>query len=227
MLSIPLQQIARTVTIESDTMSAEQIDALSPFFTDESELETRYNPRNSDRVKDLNYFKSDIFDENPGSFAKLWFDIGREHPLTYTEAFLLQNYGYWYPDTYYWSVYYFMEPNDLGLTQDYFTSFRVAIFSMFESMSRFMPTAILFSPGLFTWILLFAFCILILKRRRDIIPSTGILFGILLTAMASPIYCELRYVYGIVVSTPFILVMSLTRTHIQGNTSVMKREENG
>ena len=99
MLSVPLQQIARVLREHRYEMNPEDSESLQAYFTN-SEIWNEYDPRLADNVK--RYFDNDLFTEDPMRFFRLWAKIGKIYPMDYWEAFLQNNYGYWYPETKYW-----------------------------------------------------------------------------------------------------------------------------
>ena len=101
MLSIPFQQTARYVSkysVSSDEKEA--IDKILVF----DDLASRDRSDLSDPVKEKfnkYYTKADLI-----KYFKVWFIEGIKHPDTYIEATLLNTYGYLYPNTSNWYIYY-------------------------------------------------------------------------------------------------------------------------
>lgn len=56
-----------------------------------------YNPKLADNVK-VNFLE-DNFKSDPGKYISLWAAMGLRHPQIYINSFLINTYGYWYPDT--------------------------------------------------------------------------------------------------------------------------------
>lgn len=99
MLSVPLQQIARTYIEHADTLSEEQLEQLQVYFPEKdsvSPLESYETfPCISDEVKgSLNALavQADLV-----HFMQLYVSLGIQHPRSYLEAALLSNIGLWYP----------------------------------------------------------------------------------------------------------------------------------
>ena len=90
-LCVPLQQVARIFSEHRSELDDETVAAWQEYF-DEPEFWTVYWGIFTDPVKSL--FRSDRFDEDPGRFFRLWFDLIKRYPLTALEAFLHNNYGY-------------------------------------------------------------------------------------------------------------------------------------
>ena len=95
MLCVPMQQLARTHQ-EAEADFDEEEKEIMYSLIPESILEN-YNPKLADSVK-LNFLE-DNFKADPGKYIKLWAKKGIEHPDIYVNSFLMNTYGYWYPDT--------------------------------------------------------------------------------------------------------------------------------
>lgn len=217
-LSVPLQQIARTVNKNPDVLKEERFKELREIFAEPDELGDIYISYLADPVKGNGAFLSDIFDKDPVRYLKAWASLGIEHPVTYVEAFLLQNYGYWYPDVTYWIVHNDIEENSLGLElKPERNGMRFELSMLTRDISQQLPTAILYSLGLMVWLMLLAAAVLVLKGQGRLASPIFILAGLWLTTMASPVYCEYRYMYGFVVCVPLFVGLALGAAHIKKN----------
>ena len=95
MLSVPIQQIARTVKDNYEDIDEETIEKLNKYFTVENVWED-YNPILSDPVK-FN-FNNEYFSENKSEFISIWLKLFVKYPKDYIEAFISNSYGYYYPE---------------------------------------------------------------------------------------------------------------------------------
>ena len=170
------------------------------------EVRADYIPHISDPVKED--FRSDVFDQNPMRYAKLWIDLGLRHPLIYLDAFLYQCHGYWYPDTPYWCVDTGILDNELGLTMR--NSAVAELIRELETKLEQIPiVSTMYRPATYIWLLMFAAALLVCKKKKRLLTPMVILAGIWLTTLLSPVFAEYRYVYGIVLSAPFFLVVAV------------------
>ena len=209
-LSVPLQQIARTVSQNPEELGDEDFTVLREVFADLDSLGELYHPHISDPVKSREVFLVDVFDQDPAKYLKSWAKIGIKHPVSYVEAFLLQCYGYWYPDVSYWIVHNDIEDNELGLEMiEERNNARFELSMLTRDISQQRPTAILYSLGLMVWLMMIAAVLLWLKGQGKLASPIFILAGLWLTTMASPVYCEYRYMYGFVVCVPLFLGLAL------------------
>ncbi|MBE7034389.1 MAG: hypothetical protein E7406_09215 [Ruminococcaceae bacterium] len=94
MLSIPFQQTARYINEFPDEVTEEEKEIIGKIIDYEA-ASTQYDPELSDAVKDT-YNKYATTDELKDYFG-VWFKMLLKHPVVYIEAFIEQNYGYYYP----------------------------------------------------------------------------------------------------------------------------------
>lgn len=209
-LSVPLQQIARTANQNPEEIYSDDFVVLSEVFSDVEALGDKYCSYISDPVKASDTFLSDEFDKDPVKYLKAWAKIGLRHPVTYVEAFLLQNYGYWYPNVDYWIVHNTIEANELGLEhrEDRF-AMRHELGMLTKDLAKELPSSILYSLGLMVWLIIISAVILLLKGQGRLASPLWIMAMLWLTTLASPVYCEYRYLYGLVVSVPLFLGLAL------------------
>lgn len=199
-LSVPLQQIARVAKECPEELNSEEFETFDEMFSDVTVLGDLYDPVCADPVKAPSIFSSEAFQNNKGKFLKSWLRLGLRHPREYLDAFLMQNYGYWYTDTDEAAVSYSIyEPNDFGLSNN--KHFESARYKLMELLGRIMnssPAAILFSIGFSFWLLVLTMVILWLRGCGKYAVPLMIIAALWLTTLASPVYCSYRYLYPMV-----------------------------
>lgn len=207
-LSIPLQQIALTARRQHDTMEDRVIEELNTWFTEENIWE-RYHYRISDPVKNL--FNEDLYRSDSARFWKFWLKLGMLYPQDYLDGILLHTFGYWYPETPHWVFITGIDDDgifgihmDPKLNTEWANSaVRWLSNSGYDQIPIF---SLAFSPGACFWFFLIVlfYC---LYRKSPVfilcIPS----FVLWLTALASPVNCEYRYVYAMFACFPLILAI--------------------
>ena len=62
----------------------------------------------------------------------------------------------------------------------------------------------------YVWVVMIAFVALVCKRRGRLASPWMLLVGIWLTSMASPVFAEFRYMYGVVACMPLCVGIALT-----------------
>lgn len=185
MLTVPIQQLARTWTLSPESFSDAEEETLFSFLPQEA-LE-RYSPKVSDNVKIA--FNNTAYREDSASFWRLWLSVGLKAPASYLNAWLLTSYGFWYPDavldgyqgntvftfTYGESSYFGYETELPGQRR----SFLPWLDRLFEKMSlelfqqRVPVVSMLFSPGFLFWV--YAAGIGFLLRKGRIRPAAAFL----------------------------------------------------
>ena len=164
MLTVPIQQLARTWTLSPEVFTEEEEEVLFSFLP--REALKRYTPKLSDNVKIS--FNNAAYAQDSSAFRRLWLSIGGKAPASYLNAWLLTSYGFWYPDavldgyqgntvftfTYGESSYFGYETELPGQRH----SFIPWLDALFEKMSlelfqqRVPVVSMLFSPGFLFWV---------------------------------------------------------------------------
>ncbi len=90
MLSIPLQQMARTRVKAEESLPPEMRQTLDRYIPSEWVF-AAYNPYLADPVKNRA-----VIHDDPAGLIKTWIRLGLEHPQIYIDAFLETSVGYWF-----------------------------------------------------------------------------------------------------------------------------------
>lgn len=226
MLSIPLQQIARTVKEYGEELTdkeKETIGSILPY----DDLHQLYNPRLSDPVK--NQLNAAVFEADQWRYIKLWAKLFFKYPGTYIESFLSGSFGYWHPDVKYWIVMqknyieYELDnaknrPNEIWDENlyayerpDMLPALKQTVSMLNNTIQNIPVLSMFFSIGFINWVMLVCVLIcLVQKRRRMLLPFT-VMFGVFLTCIASPVFAEFRYAYSELVCLPLLIGVTLTR----------------
>ena len=238
MLTVPIQQLARTWTLSPESFTEKEAETLLSFLPEDALA--RYTPKLSDPVKIS--FQNETYAEDPSAFWKLWLSIGRKAPASYLNAWLLTCYGFWYPDavidgyrgntvftfTYGESSYFGYETELPGERRSFFPW----LDRLFEKMSlelfqqRLPAVSMLFSPGFLFW--MYAAGIGFLFRKKRFLQSAAFLPAGLnwLTVLLGPA-CLVRYVLVFWFALPVLaLVVSegkLCYTNTTRDTGMEKR----
>jgi hypothetical protein len=203
-LSIPMQQLARVYTYKLDSLSYEERTHIQKYIQADN-IEQLYNPILSDPIK--NYFNSETFSENKKDFIFLWIKLFFKYPLEYIEAFLSNSYGYWYPEASNWVLNREME-KDLLLGLHHSPKIKIDILDRFDSIieKRHIPfISMMFSIGFTFWIILTCGMYCIYKRKYRLLYIYLPVLFLWLTTLASPVYCEYRYVYSMFTCLPILI----------------------
>ena len=209
-LSIPLQQIARTIA-DDGYIDPEDAGFLSQI-ADITAIADTYDPNISDPVKNMirDFGNEDHLKENMGAFAKLYVRTFIHNPMSYVTAWVDSTCGYWNSGYDYWIWYWDIEDNPYGITKTVVS----------DNVHRFMDEylwlyynndlLLLFTAtGFFFWIVLFltAICAAA-KNRTGIIASVPILAIVLSLLVSTPVFAEFRYVYAMFCALPILIAVT-------------------
>lgn len=202
-LSIPLQQFVRVLKDRGDELTDKQKQSIYNFLPQENIVDL-YNPTLSDPVKAC--FDDEYFSNNKFEFITTWAGIVFGYPVEVVEAFLCNNYGYWYPEASNWVVSRVIMENELGIKATSMIENKTLDFMDELIDNRDIPViSFIFSIGFMFWIDLICVMYMIYKKQYKKLLIFIPIFAVWLTTIASPVFCEYRYVFSMVVALPIII----------------------
>lgn len=172
-----------------------------------------YNPWLFDIVK--NYIRSEgdqqVIADHKWEYFKLWLRVGLRNPLQYVVAEVRQTAGYWAYDVRdYEYVYgeYYMVDNPFGMTTQRKLFTYDAELAMHDFLMGFQDLYNkVWSLGLNTWLMVFAAAYTVYCRRSVMIYMPFVMLLVTLM-LATPVYNEFRYAYGLFAALPMLLSYS-------------------
>lgn len=208
-LTVPIMQLARTYSYESDSFTAQQKDVIFQYLPEEALL--RYTPKVSDGVKVS--FDNRAYEQNKSSFWKVWLEVGLQHPFSYVNAWMMTSYGFWYPDTvidvyrgntvftytYQDSSYFGYEVEEPGTRESKLPFLNELYRKMsLEIFQQKIPLlAMLFSPGFMFWCMMFGLGFVLnsknLEQKMEIALPFFLPILIFMTYLLGPTFL-VRYV---------------------------------
>lgn len=211
-LSIPAQQIARVVT-DGCKLTDDEYEFLSNVI-DIDEIPQNYQSYISDPIKNLIRIKEGdtYISEHKGEFLKLWIKLGIKYPKQYVAAWVDQTKGYYHSGHNYWITASYINENSFGITQTPKSlSFRnvISYYNANFSNTEKLPILNIFvSIGFMFWIMAGAFVVALAKGNlKTAFVFAPIILIILSLLIATPVYSEFRYAYGLFISLPIIGIM--------------------
>lgn len=228
--SVPLTQVGYVIAHggDLDDESAEILNRILPL----DEWEAVYDPRCTNSVKFHDDFDQQYFEDHKIDFLKAWFTIGTKNAAAYLDAWLLLTEGYWNIDSTDWIApagkqypfgeHYDTEPGIDGLVASHgLLSDATGI----ESLDRNVGSDVavlkdsrliypLYNNAIAFWfiILLVVASIAMGRGWRFAIPYLMPLLIVATVLIASPIWCEFRYVFALHVCMPIALVAFFRNT---------------
>lgn len=209
MLSIPLQQIARVEKNHRDELDQEIKNNIDYFFKIQN-IGDVYYPEISDNVKSNLDEKN--YQDNKIEFIKLWLELLVKYPKEYIEAFISNSYGYYYPEAINWTVGTDVQGEEYGVLREPKIDNGIINFMFSLSDRRDIPIiSMAFSIGAFCWTTLICFGYKIYKKEYKYILVYLPIFILWLTLIASPVFCEYRYAYPILLTLPIFVAMNIIK----------------
>ena len=219
LLTVPIQQLARTYKYAPEVFSEEDREVLYEIL-DEEAL-SLYTPRLSDPVKYR--FSNEAFARDKGKYAKLWLRAGLKKPLIYLNAWWMTSYGFWYPDTvinvyggntvftftYKDNSYFGYEVEQPGVRESKIPWLDEVYRELsLEVWKEKVPVVSwLFSPGAMFWLYAFLFAWLLSRGRYELLYPFLPIFLIWLTVLLGPTYLP-RYVLFFWYALPLFLAVA-------------------
>ena len=209
-LSIPIQQIARTVKYDGDYLTDDErwrIDEYLPY----SEIGGAYYELISDPVKEK--FKEDKFNEDKIGFIKIWGKLLVKYPMEYVDSFLCGCYGYWYPQENNWVIATWQQKY---ITPNY--KYEIVPIVKLETIdyisgdinNRKVPViSNLYNVGLAFVVIFICMGYVIYKKQYRLAMIYIPIIMLWLTTIASPVWCEYRYVYSAFTTLPMTTIVTV------------------
>lgn len=204
-LTVPIQQLARTYKFNREVFEAEDIDTLHEILPEEALV--LYNPKLSDPVKVQ--FRNEAFAADRFKYINLWMRIGLKKPLSYINAWLVNSYGFWYPDTVidvysgnsvftftYGDSSYFGYEVELPGERDSKIPWLDEAYRKLAleiSQEKIPIWSMLYSPGGIFWCIAFVFAYVLYRRRYHIVIPYLMVLLVWMTVLLGPTYLP-RYV---------------------------------
>lgn len=207
-IGMPINQIANIVK-KDEILSDNEREDIEAVISLES-IKENYNVRYSDQIKFNPDFNASVIENNKGRYLKLWVQLFLKYPVDCLEASLNLTIGYWYPGVDKGCISYDYDTRNsfyeqLGI-QNYSTN---ELYRHFISadVRRNMMEAWLWSPGFAVLIMLVMLFLCISQETYGLIKMfvPGI-FGGMSLLIATPSYCETRYIYFVFLLIPVWVV---------------------
>lgn len=213
-MSIFLQQTARYISYYPQDITRQEKDNLEKLFkVDIYTLAEVYDPNRSDNVKERihNYPTDEEFE----AYFKAWFSMFKKHPLIYVDATLNNTYGYFYSKNRNFmgeeiGFYNISEAEDYDV---HFMSWSEVPRELLTNLGRVMCdskiTGLLYSPFLYTWILIILTGYHLMKNNFKFLSYFIPLYLTFALCLISPVNGHMRYMQPIMVSLPMMIAFTI------------------
>ena len=214
-LSIPIQQIGRTVS-ECDDLTESEIVALSEIL-DVEKIRESYYRTSSDPLKERIRAEGneEYLVDHKADYLKLYINIGIRHPGSYVAGWIDQTYGFWNAGYKDWHWYDWVDPkiydNRYDIHRTVISGKLNDIFNEYLWLFEELPVLQLFlCMGLHMWLdLVLMFVAFIRRDKGGMIVAFPLVWTLLSLMAATPISMEFRYFYSAFCLLPVILVLVL------------------
>ena len=208
-LSLPFQQTARYVKEHEEDITKEEKKIIDKILGYE-DLKDRYKPTIADPVK--NEFNKNTTKKDLQDYFKVWLNGLLKHPDTYIQATMNNVYGYFYPNSTRWYVYYKFDDR---ITQNDLVDYHYnklsplrTVLSDYGVVFPYIPVlGFISNIGFNTWVLFFLVYETIRKKKKILLPILVPSLVTLLICVASPVNCYFRYAMPYIFMMPFLLLV--------------------
>lgn len=224
MLSIPLQQMARTRVKAEETMPLDLQQEVERYLPAEWVF-AAYNPYLADPVKNRA-----IIHDDPAGLIKTWIRLGLQYPQIYLDAFLDNSIGYWFlEDHTHAQIYGIGIDSGFGyLSTDNRTmpaGCEIIEHSLLPGLRRLMEQIVsdnvyqqlpllrvIFAPAFYWWLLCLYAAVVLYRKKYFLLLPAVFLAAYYLTLLLSPAVL-IRYMYPFVVTVPVLCCLLFCQTH--------------
>lgn len=227
-LTVPIQQLARTYKYAPEAFEEEDVDTLYEILPEEALV--LYNARLSDPVKYR--FCNEAFAADKVKYMKLWAKIGLKKPLSYFNAWLMTSYGFWYPDTVinvyagnsvftftYENSSYFGYEVELPGVRDSKIPWLDEVYrrlSLEIEQEKVPILSMMFSPGGLFWLFAFVLSYMLYRKNYHILMPCLMVLAVWLTVILGPTYLP-RYVLVLWFALPLFAALLLEEERFRLN----------
>lgn len=211
-LSIPFQQSARYVKEYEDDLDDDEREAID-LVLGIDDLVTRYNPDLSDPVK--NEYNKYTTDEELKEYFKMWLKGLKKHPDSYVQATINNTYGYFYPDTSNWYVYYTydkrLKQNPLVFNYSFnkLSTLRSVLSSYAVSYPYIPIIGMIVNIGFSVWLYMYMFFTLLKDKKYKYLIYLTPIISLVLVCIAGPANTYFRYAMPYVFAMPIMVAIFL------------------
>lgn len=205
-LSIPLQQIARTLKEDPSARVLDLEGVLDTLFG-EADIAGLYDEQIADPLKwNVDY---EVLDENIPALLELWFRMGIDHFDRYVEAFLAQNQPYLLPYAEMYQTFDFgvQQPEWFPIEENsYLPGLRAAYEKYAEEriFAGVPGTGLMCDPAFHVWLCIAGFALACYRRNQGLMAAFGFLIAVWLTCLLGPV-AIMRYLLGVYDAVPVLL----------------------
>lgn len=210
--AVPMQQVARVVA-EGRPLTEEETALLSESFLLDR-IPQLYDPQTVDPIKfeTFRYNRTGYILDNLGQYLKLYLSLGLKYPGDYLKAWVEETKGYWNGGYEFWVYTLNMGGAGYGIARSGGDNIIASLFaSAFRLMNEPEGMKLFSSVGFYVWSLIGCCVINVLKKREEFLLTIAPLVLVVGLWLGTPVFCEFRYAYPVILTMPLILAVTLYR----------------
>ena len=210
--AIPIQQVSRVVVEDGEISSKDM--ALIEKVASASDIKANYAENTVDPVKFSPKFNTKQLNDHKGEYFSLWLRLLINNPRTYVRAYLEETRGYWDPLTYNWAIFYDIDKNNVGLSQNTQMSVPRHYLALFtEGTHVLLPLKFFWSGAVYNYVMLLMLAIMVFVRKNKqwlyLLATAPFMLNWLTLMVATPTANNTRYIYCSFLVFPIIFALSL------------------
>lgn len=209
MLSIPLQQISRTVVYHDDELSKEDKQIINGII-EYAKIKEKYNPQNADPIKN-ELFNKEYSNIEMQNFLKLYISLFFKYPRTYIDAFLNNTSGYFYlerttgPGGYSTDEFRMSSEKITYSKSQWRKDITEFVDKVYDLIQKIPVINLIYVLAIYVWIPIYSIFYVITKRDiKKLVPLIPAIVMILFL-LVSPVNANRRYVFPLIYTTPTIV----------------------
>ncbi|MBO4493222.1 MAG: hypothetical protein J5724_02430 [Ruminococcus sp.] len=226
-LSIPLQQVTY-VAKNSENLTDEQRELLENVI-DIDMIEDLYLNFISDNMKNLvrRHGNQEYISEHKLEYLKLWVELGLKYPDKYLNAYINQTCGYWFPDVQYWVTATDCMNDGFDIKPDSKAGPFSDLFMYYlEAYIETPFLGLIYSVGTGVWVLIFMMGVVVRMNKRSMLIVYLPVLAVWLTLLiATPVFCEFRYIYSLFTSMPLLCTIPFLKTETEAGSAMGKEND--
>lgn len=211
MFSVPFQQTARLVSTHPNFYNKKDKKIINKVLKYKT-LANRYDPELADPVK--NKYNKETTSDDLKDYFKVWFKGLVKHPLVYVDATLNNTYGYLYPNTHKWYIYFKYDTRIIEHVDYSYNNLQGLrdVVTGYGNIFPYIPIiGLLVNIGFGTWSTLILTIYLLDKKNRKYILVLLPIYGSLVFCFLGPANTYFRYAMPYLFVLPVISMLLVSK----------------
>ena len=204
-----IQQVVRATIDNEDKMDKEDVKKIKAYYDGKEDLSEVYCAYLGDRARGMKFINRVYFKEHKSEFIKLYLKILTKYPISCIDSILCITSGYLDIEETRRSLWLESAQNDFGIVnKPIYESHIIKSIEKVIDYQNIPLIGLIFSTSFPVWILLCVLFLNLYKKRCDLILLISPLLIYFGTIILGPLNGEIRYIFYLYISLPFIIALS-------------------